>query len=96
MVFLMCGVEVYQPTWRGNSVGFRGVISPHGRAPIFLAPFGKLLVLGGVESFEVSLSFREGLARFSRFWACTGVFEHFPRYRRSIITNPTEGVVFIG
>lgn len=45
---------------------------------------------------EVSLSFREGLARFSRFGACTGAFEHFPRYRRSIITNPTEGVVFIG
>ena len=92
----MSGVEVYQPFWRGNGVGFCGVISPHGRTPIFLAPFGKLPTLGEVESFEVTLSFREGLARLSRFWACTGAFEHFPRYRRSIITNPTEGVVFIG
>ena len=51
----MSGVEVYQPFWRGYDVGFFGVVCPYGRTPIFLAPFGKLFVLGEVESFEIVL-----------------------------------------
>lgn len=51
----MRGVEVYQPFWRGYDVGFCGVVCPYGRTPIFLAPFGKLFVLGEVESFEIVL-----------------------------------------
>lgn len=87
----MSGAEVYQPFWRGNGVGFCGVISPHGRTPIFLAPFGKLPTLGEVESFEVSLSFREGLARFSRFWACTGVLHTFPGTGVPLSPTPPRG-----
>lgn len=51
----MRGVEVHQPSWRGYDVGLCGVVCPYGRTPIFLAPFGKLFVLGEVESFEIVL-----------------------------------------
>lgn len=41
--------------------------------------------------FEVSLSFREGLAQFLRFWACTGVLHTFPGTGVPLPPTPRRG-----